>query len=111
MGADNVDADGPREAQEKGLRRGILAPNLTSDLLDYFLELEGISMNGYFKFADSVATGEVADGVPGQEKDHFRFAGGLPQQPQSISLVWGKPVFQKVNVVGHPAPLFLFPST
>ena len=68
-------------------------------------------MNRHFKFADGVAAGEVADRVAGQEEDHFRFAGGLPQQPQSMSLVWGKPVFQKVNVVGHPAPLFLFPST
>jgi hypothetical protein len=67
-------------------------------------------MNSYFKVANSVTAGQIAHRIAGQEKDHFRFAGGLPQQPQGISLVWGKPVFQKVNVVGHPAPLFLFPS-
>jgi len=55
MGADQVDADGTREAEIKGMRGIVLSPNLSSELLYCLLELESIRLNRDFDIAYGVA--------------------------------------------------------
>ena len=74
---------------------------LAAQFLQWFLELKGISMNRYFKFADRMAAGEIADGVSGQKKNGAGIARGSSQLRKGVALVGGKPVFQEVDVVGH----------
>ena len=62
-------------------------------------------MNSNLDVAHRVTAGQVADGVPGQEQDHFGLAGGVAQVAQGASLIGRKPVFQKVDVVRHSVPV------
>jgi hypothetical protein len=44
-------------------------------------------MNCNFKVAHSVAAGQIAHRIAGQEQDHFGLAGRFAQLPQRILLV------------------------
>jgi hypothetical protein len=70
-------------------------------------------MNRDFKVADGMAAGEIADGIAGEKEEHAGFDGSFTKQAQSVTLVGRKPVFQKVDVVGHSMSLLprrRFPS-
>jgi hypothetical protein len=77
-------------------------------MFQWFLKLEGISMNCNFKIAHGVAASQIADRVAGEKQDHLRLAGSLAQLPQGMLLIGREPVFQKVNVIGHV--FFLLPA-
>jgi len=49
-------------------------PHFSTQFFYCFLQLESIAMHCNFKIVDSVATGQVADGVSGKKEDRFGFA-------------------------------------
>jgi hypothetical protein len=55
----------------------MFAPNLAAEFLDCLLQLKGISMNRYFKVANGMAAGQIANGVACEKQDRARFAGNL----------------------------------
>src|ERR1035438_10380089 len=63
-------------------------------------------MNRHFKFAHSMAAGQIAYRIPGQEQDHSSFSRCRAQLAKSVLLVGRQPVFQKINVVWHSVPCF-----
>ena len=104
--ADHIHANRAWKAQVEGMRNLAFSPNICAKFLDCFLKLEGVSMNCYFKIAHSMAAGQIAHPIPGQEQDHSRLAGSLAQLPQRVLLVCREPVFHEVNVVGHSFSCF-----
>ena len=67
-------------------------------------------MDRNFKIAHRMAAGQVAHRVAGEEQDRSGFSRCLPQLAQSVSLIGRQPVFQKVDVVGHPGSCFRLSS-
>jgi hypothetical protein len=110
MGADDIDPDGAREAEIEAARGLIFAPELASKLLQWFLELKGVSMDRDFELANRVAAGEVANGVSGEEKDDTGLACHVAQLRERVALVSGKPILQEVDVVGHAFSCFWPPQ-
>ena len=101
MGTDDINPDGAGETQIKAAGGLIFTPDLAAELFQWLLELKGVSMDCDLELADRVATGEIADGVSGEEKDHAGITHHVAQLRERVALVSGKPVFQEVDVVGH----------
>ena len=101
MGADDIHPHRAGKTQVKVARELIFAPQLGVEFFQWFLELKGISVHRYFKFANGMATGEVANGVPGQKQDGAGVARHLSQLGEGVALIGREPVFQQVDIVGH----------
>ena len=106
MGADEIYANGSRKAQVKAARGFVFAPGFAAQFCNRFLEFQRISMDRNLQIADGVTTGQVADGVAGQEEDRSGFTGCLAQLTQCVLLVGREPLFQEIDVVGHSVPHF-----
>ena len=61
-------------------------------------------MDRYFKIANGMAAGQVADRVAGEKQNDSGLAGHLAQLAQGVLLIGRKPVLKKVDVVGHSVP-------
>jgi hypothetical protein len=57
MGADDIDPHGAGETQVETVGGLIFAPELTTEFLQWFLKLKGVSVDRDLELADRVATG------------------------------------------------------
>ena len=87
VGADYVHPDGSRKTHVESAGCLVFAPRLAAKFSDCFLEFKGISMHRNLEFAHRAATGQIADGIAGQEKEHSSFTGCVAHLVQCIPLV------------------------
>jgi len=100
-GAGDLDADAAGKPEKQGAGFFMLAPEFAAGFLQCFLELESISLNRKIKVADGKARGEITHSSAGEKDCHASMHRRLTNLFDCVALGRGKPVFKKIDIVGH----------
>ena len=104
--ADQIHPDGSGKAQVKTLRSSCSPQTFPPSFSIVFLSLRAFPWTAISSSRTAWPLVRSRTASPGQKQDRSGLAGCLAQLAQRMPLIGRQPVFQKVNVVGHPGSCF-----